>query len=76
MIAPRRCTLTPARLDREADLDRDYAAVATALHYDAGLPADQAIIRACETFRPGETVRAWWERATAGKKPGVTKPTG
>ena len=27
---------------------------------DAGMPADQAITRACETFRVGETVRAWW----------------
>jgi hypothetical protein len=56
--------LTAARLDRDADLDRDYAAVATALHRDAGMPADQAIARARETFRPGETVRDWWNRAT------------
>ena len=69
-------TSVAARRDRDADLDRDLGAVATALHYDAGVPADQAITRARETFRPGETVRAWWERATAGKKPGVTKPTG
>lgn len=55
--------LTNARLDRDANLDRDYAAVATALHYDIGLPADQAITRAVESFRPGETVRAWWDRA-------------
>jgi hypothetical protein len=27
--------MTAARLDREADLDRDYAALATALHHDA-----------------------------------------
>ena len=32
-------TLTAARLDRRADLDRDYTAVATALHYDIGVPA-------------------------------------
>jgi hypothetical protein len=38
--------------------------VATALHYDAGMPADQAITRAIESFRPGETVRDWWDRAT------------
>lgn len=49
---------------RRADLDRDYAAVGTALHQDAGVPADQAIARARETFRPGETVRGWWNRAT------------
>jgi hypothetical protein len=41
--APPCRTLTSARLDRDADLDRDYAAVATALHADAGVPADQAI---------------------------------
>jgi hypothetical protein len=57
-------TLTAARLDRDADLDRDYAAVATALHYDVGVPADQAIATACKTFRPGETVRDRWDRAT------------
>ena len=62
--APRCRTLTAARLDRDADLDRDYAAVATALHYDVGVPADEAIARARETFRPGETVRDWWDRAT------------
>jgi hypothetical protein len=62
--APPCHTLTAARLDRDADLDRDYAAVATALHYDAGLPADQAITRAIESFRAGETVREWWDRAT------------
>jgi hypothetical protein len=61
--APRCRTLTAARLDRAADLDRDYAAVATALHYDVGVPAERAITRARETFRPGETVRAWWDRA-------------
>jgi hypothetical protein len=55
--APRCRTLTPARLDRGADLDRDLGAVATALHSDAGVPADQAIARAREAFRPGETVR-------------------
>ena len=48
-------TLTAARLDRDADLDRDYGAVATALHHDAGLPPDAAITRARVTFRPGET---------------------
>jgi len=32
--------------------------VATALYHDAGLPADQAIARAAEAFRAGETVRA------------------
>ena len=63
--APPRCrTLTAARLDRDADLDRDLGAVATALHHDAGVPADQAIATARETFRPGETVRGWWNRAT------------
>jgi hypothetical protein len=61
-----RCTLTAARLDREVDLDRDLAAVATALHYDAVLSADAAITRARETFRPGATVRAWWDRASMG----------
>jgi hypothetical protein len=63
-VAPLCLTLTAARLDRDADLERDYAAVATALHHDTVLPADQAITRACETFRPGETVRDWWNRAT------------
>jgi len=48
------------------DLDRDYAAVATALLHDAGLSADQAITPARGTFRPGETVRAWWDRADMG----------
>jgi hypothetical protein len=62
--APRCRTLTATRLDRDADLDRDYAAVATALHHDAGVPAHQAITKARETFRPGETVRDWWNRAT------------
>ena len=64
--APPCRTLTASRLDRAAVLDRDYAAVATALHYDAGLPADAAITRAIETFRAGETVRDWWDRAVAG----------
>jgi hypothetical protein len=64
--APPCHTLTAARVDRDADLPRDYAAVATALHYDAGLPADAAITRAIETFRAGETVRDWWDRAVAG----------
>jgi hypothetical protein len=59
-------TLTAARLDRDADLDRDHAAVATALHYDVSLPADAAITRARETFRPGATVRPWWDRASMG----------
>jgi hypothetical protein len=62
---PRTRTLTAARLDRDADLDRDHAALATALHHDAGLPADQAIARARETFRQGETVRDWWTRAAS-----------
>jgi hypothetical protein len=63
--APPRCrTLTAARLDRDADLDRDLGAVATALHHDAGMPADRAIAMAWATFRPGETVRGWWNRAT------------
>ena len=62
-VAPPHRILTSARLDREASLDRDYAAVATALHYDAGVPADHAINRAIESFRPGETVRARWDRA-------------
>jgi hypothetical protein len=64
--APPCRTLTAARLDRIADLDRDHAAVATALYHDAGLPADQAITRARETFRPGATVRAWGELASMG----------
>jgi hypothetical protein len=64
--APPCRTLAAARLDRIADLDRDHAAVATALYHDAGLPADQAITRARETFRPGATVRAWWELASMG----------
>jgi hypothetical protein len=66
-VAALRCrSLTRARLDREADLDRDRAAVATALYDDAGLPADEAISQARETFRPGATVRAWWDRANVG----------
>ena len=40
---PRCRALTAARLDRDADLDRDLGAVATALHQDAGVPADQAL---------------------------------
>jgi hypothetical protein len=71
--APPCRTLTASRLDRAAVLDRDYAAVATALHYDAGLPADAAIIRAIETFRAGETVRNWWDRAVAAP-PGCLCP--
>ena len=63
--APRSCTLTAARLDREADLDRDLAAVADVLHRDAGLLVDTAITRARETFRAGETVGQWWNRAWA-----------
>jgi hypothetical protein len=59
-------TLTSARLDCDPDLDRDQVAVATALHYHAGLSADQAITGARETFRPGATVRAWWDRASMG----------
>lgn len=49
--APPCRTLTAAWLDRDADLDRDLGAVATALHHDAGLPADQAIARAGAAFR-------------------------
>ena len=63
--APPCRTLTAARLGHDADLDRDLGAVATALHHDAGVPADQAIARAAETFRSGEAVRAWWDRAAA-----------
>jgi hypothetical protein len=63
-VAPRCRTLTAARLDRDADLDRDLGAVATALHHDAGMPADRAIAMARATFRPGEAVRDWWNRAT------------
>ena len=62
---PRSRILTAARLDRDADLNRDLGAVATTLHYVAGLPADQALTRARETFRAGETVRDWWGRAAA-----------
>jgi hypothetical protein len=61
--SPRGRTLTSARLDRDANLDRDLAAVASALHHGAGLLVDAAITRARETFRAGETVRDWWERA-------------
>jgi hypothetical protein len=61
---PRCRTLTAARLDRDADLDCDLGAVATALHYDVGVPADQAIAKGREALRPGETVRGWWKRAT------------
>jgi hypothetical protein len=64
---PRSRTLTAVRLDRQADLDRDYAAVASALHYDADVPADQAITRTIESFRPGDTVREWWDRARGAK---------
>ena len=64
--APPCRTLTSARLDRDADLDRDLAAVASALHHDAGLLVDAAITRARETFRPGETVRDWRLRAVEG----------
>jgi hypothetical protein len=64
--APPCRTLTSARLDRDADLDRDLAAVASALHHDAGLLVDAATTRARETFRPGETVRDWWLRAVEG----------
>jgi len=52
--APRCGTLTTARLDREAGLDRDLSAVATALHHDAGFLVGVAIARARATFRPGE----------------------
>jgi hypothetical protein len=58
-------TLTDARLDRIADLSRDLGAMATALHYDVGVPADAAIDHARKTFRRGETVRQWWGRAVA-----------
>ena len=34
--------LTAARLDGEADPDRDRAAVASGLHHDAGLPVGMA----------------------------------
>jgi hypothetical protein len=61
--APPSPTLTGARLDRDAD--RALGAVAPALHHDAGLPADEAIARARETFRAGETVRASWDGAAA-----------
>ena len=54
-----------ARFDRNADLDRDFGAVAMALHHDAGLPADEALTRARSAFRAGETVRDWWARAAA-----------
>ena len=64
--SPRGRTLTSARLDRDADLDRDLAAVASALHHGTGLLVDAAITRARETFRPGATVRAWWDRASMG----------
>ena len=30
----------------------------------AGAAADQAITRPIDSFRPGETVREWWDRAT------------
>ena len=63
-IAPRCRTLTAARLDQDAGLDRDYAAVVTAVHHDTGVPADQAIARTRETFRSGETLQDWWNRAT------------
>jgi hypothetical protein len=35
-----------------------------ALHYDVGVPADRALAKAREAFRPGETVQDWWDRAT------------
>ena len=60
---PPRRILTAGRLDREADRRRDLAAVADALHHDLGLLVDAAITRARETFRAGETVREWWDRA-------------
>lgn len=60
-----RHTLTAARLDRIADLDRDYGAVATALHYDHDMPVATALARASETFKTGETVRAWIARAVS-----------
>ena len=63
--APPSDILTAARLDREADLDRDLAAVAITLHYDAGLLVDVALGRARDAFRPGATVRDWWDRARA-----------
>jgi hypothetical protein len=58
--------LTVARSDRAAGLDRDLGAIDTVLHQDAGVPADAAITRARETFRPGESMRTWWKRAAAG----------
>jgi hypothetical protein len=56
--------LTAAQLDREADLERDLAALAIALHHNARLLVYTAITTARETFRPGETVQDWWNRAT------------
>jgi hypothetical protein len=76
---PPRRILQSTRLDREANFARDHGAVAAALHYDMGLPADAALARAQETFRPGETVRKWWDRARAAPMNdagGLTKGTG
>jgi hypothetical protein len=53
VAGPRCRTLTAARLDRDADLDRDYAAVATALCHDAGVPADHAIARGVRDLPAG-----------------------
>ena len=53
-------------LDRVADLGCALGAVVTVLYHGAGLPGAQVIARTRETFRPGETVRNWWNRASAG----------
>jgi hypothetical protein len=45
--------------------------VTTALQYDVCRPVDQAITAARETFWPGETVRAWWDRAVAAPSGGT-----
>lgn len=55
-----------AELDRVADLGCALAAVVTVLFRDAGLPGAQAIASTRETFRPGETIRDWWKRISAG----------
>jgi integrase/recombinase XerC len=58
-----------ARRNRIADLERDPGAMATALHHDAGIPAEPAIDRARETFRSGVTARNWWGRAATKVAP-------
>lgn len=52
-------TLTDARLDRIADLQRDLGALASALHYDHGYAPDDAIAVATDAFEAGKTVREW-----------------